>query len=139
MFEKPKKADQVQATAERGGGKRLVEEITGRTIDQMVARMVATGEINKAQTVAGAQCHGSRQEAIKLMAEAKKAPKYIEKAEVCEIEKRIENEEAKIQEAKNAKIKKNYAEKIKKDELEFMKKELGINDDERNYQLNKET
>lgn len=138
MFEKPKVQGETKAEAEKGGGKRLVEEITGRTIDQMVARMVATGEIQKAQIVAGAQCHGSRQEAIQLMNEAKKAPKYMNEAEICDIQKRIENEGIKIKEAENGKIKKSYSEKLEKEELEFMKKELGITN-EKHHQLDKET
>lgn len=137
MFEEPKKAGETKATAEKGGGKRLVEEITGRTIDQMVARMVATGEIEKAQIVAGAQCHGTRKEAIKLMEEAKKAPKYMEEAEICDIQRRVENEEKRIKNIENEKIRKNYSEKMEKEELDFMKKELGIGN-ERNYQLGKE-
>lgn len=134
MFEEPKKAGETKATPEEGGGRRLVEEITGRTIDQMVARMVATGEIAKAQVVAGAQCHGSRQEAISLMKEAKKAPKYMEEAEVCEIQRRVNDEENKLKNIENEKIRKSYSEKMEEEELKFMKRELGV-ENERNHNM----
>lgn len=134
MFEEPKKAGETKATPEEGGGKRLVEEITGRTIDQMVARMVATGEIAKAQVVTGAQCHGSRQEAISLMKEAKKAPKYMEEAEVCEIQRRVNDEENKLKNIENEKIRKSYSEKMEEEELKFMKRELGV-ENERNHNM----
>lgn len=83
-----------EATPERGGGERYVEEKSGRDIKSMFTRMLQMGTLAQAQMKAG-QSHGSKTEAIKLMNKAKKAPLYLNSKDIAELQKEIETTKSK--------------------------------------------
>jgi hypothetical protein len=90
----------VKASFEKGGGKVIVEQRVSRTIESMYARMLATGELQKAQMVASAN-HGSKDRAVELMMNAAVAPQYMPDGEKYEVVNKMASLDKKIKKAKD--------------------------------------
>ena len=84
-----------KAKPERGGGKRYVEEKSGRDIKSLYNRMLQMGMLQQATMKAG-QSHGTKTEAIKLMNQAKKAPLYLNNQDIQQLKREIEITEDKV-------------------------------------------
>lgn len=88
-------AQNVTPKKEHGGGETKVEERTSRSISQMYARAIATGEVQRAM-VNKHQTHGDRDAVIKALESAKAAPAYMEQTEIDRIQKSYLETEEKI-------------------------------------------
>lgn len=84
-----------KTSPEKGGGKRYVEEKSGRDIKSLYNRMLQMGMLQQATMKAG-QSHGTKTEAIKLMNQAKKAPLYLNNQEIQQLKKEISKTEDKV-------------------------------------------
>lgn len=116
-------AQEAEPTAERGGGETKVEERTSRSISQMYARAIATGEVQRAM-VNKHQTHGDREAVIKALESAKKAPAYLEQTEIDKIRKSYEETKAKIESVGEKElIKQEISELKSKAELSALKRE----------------
>lgn len=116
-------AQNVEPKKEHGGGETKVEERTSRSISQMYARAIATGEVQRAM-VNKHQTHGDREAVIKALESAKKAPAYLEQTEIDKIRKSYEETKAKIESVGEKElIKQEISELKSKAELSVLKRE----------------
>ena len=128
MGRKHQLAENCIATKEQGGGKRYVEELTGRTINELYARLIATGEIQRA-AVNKHQTHGTREEVLALLEHAKPVPQYMTQSQADKIQKEIIEQTEKM---KNITKKDLYINNLKEkienlrseNEVNLLKKEL---------------
>lgn len=84
-----------EATSEKGGGERIVEERPSRTMNEIYARMLQLGEIQKA-SLQKHQTHGRREKVLEMMKKAKKVPQYMENSDFDQIKKELSEQETKI-------------------------------------------
>ena len=96
----------VKVKCEKGGGMKYVEPKVSRSIEDMYARMLKTGELQEAQHV---KCvnHGSFKQAVALMEAAKAAPKYMRDGELNKVLKNNEIIEEELRQKNKAKKRKD--------------------------------
>lgn len=121
-------AEEAKATPEKGGGKRYVEELSGRSINELYARLLASGELARAG-INKHQTHGTKEEVIKMLENAKPVPAYMTNSQIKKVEKEIEEQTEKIKKLTKKDL---ITEKLKTDlknlkeenEIKLLRKEI---------------
>lgn len=117
-----------KAEPEEGGGERHVEELKGRTINELYQRLLMTGELARAN-VNKHQTHGTKEECLRMLKNAKPVPLYMEQSQIDKVEKEILEQTEKIKNIKKGDIYKEQLkqnlEKLKNEnEIKFLTKEI---------------
>jgi hypothetical protein len=113
---------------EKGGGKRYVEELSGRTINELYQRLLQLGELARAN-VNKHQTHGNKEQVLKMLDHAKPVPIYMTNSQIDKVQKELEETADKINNLKKSDIykqqlKENIETLKQKNEIKVLKEEL---------------
>lgn len=110
----------VKTSPAKGGGITGVEEKSNMSVKEMFTRMLMKGELSEASRVKGVNVN-SQERAVKLMKEAKEAPKYLREGDVYNELKKLKVLEKNIREENKLNDEKEKAESIAKNMFEEYK------------------
>ena len=107
---------EVKATPEKGGGKRYVEDLSGKSINELYARLLATGELARAG-INKHQTHGTKEQVVQMLEHAKPVALYMNQSQIDKVQKELEETAEKISNLKKSDL---YKDELKK-KLEELK------------------